>query len=225
MKKIVKENLTFRDVLKFLLLVVYGYFTYLLLLITIQYIPLRFDVAFLRIKYEEIQLLHYKIAFFTHVYSSIFLMLMGWVQFSKKMRQKYNRLHKGLGKLYVFVILFVSGPSGLVMSYHANGGIVAQVAFVLLSILWLVFTCLSYYYIRKQNFKKHREFAIRSFALTLSAVSLRLFKFIIVFLLQTPPMDTYRIVSWLGWTFNLIIAEVILFYLLKNKNINGIKTE
>ncbi|KIX22172.1 hypothetical protein SY27_05815 [Flavobacterium sp. 316] len=73
-------------------------------------------------------------------------------------------------------------------------------------------------------FKKHQKFAIRSFALTLSAISLRLFKYIIVFLLQTPPMDTYRIVSWLGWIFNLVIAEVVILYLLKNKKYNGIKT-
>jgi hypothetical protein len=36
-------------------------------------------------------------------------------------------------------------------------------------------------------------------------------------------MDTYRIVSWLGWVFNLIIAEIIIFYLFRNKIKNGIK--
>lgn len=225
MGKKVEVNIKFRGLLKFLLLVIYGYFTYLLLLITIQYIPIDYNVAFLRVKYEEIQFLYYKLAFFVHVYSSIFLLFIGWVQFSKSIRLKYKNLHIGVGKLYVFLILFLSGPSGLIMSYHANGGIVAKIAFVLLSIFWIFFTYLSYYYARKHDFENHAKFAIRSFALTLSAISLRLFKFIIVFLLQTPPMDTYRIVSWLGWTFNLIIAEVILFYLLKNKNINGTKTE
>ena len=51
---------------------------------------------------------------------------------------------------------------------------------------------------------------IRSYALTLSAISLRLFKFGIVTVLELPPMDTYKIVSVLGWGINLIIAELII---------------
>jgi hypothetical protein len=51
---------------------------------------------------------------------------------------------------------------------------------------------------------------IRSYALTLSAISLRLFKYIIVFIWHPLPMDTYRIVAWLGWVVNLIIAEIII---------------
>lgn len=209
---------------KYVLWLAYAYFSYLLFLITIQYIPLDFDVAFLRIKQDEIQLFHYKIAFFTHVYTSIFLIAFGWIQFSSFNRKKYSKLHRNFGKLYIIIILLFSGPSGLIMSYYANGGIISQISFIILSILWLLFTYLSFYYAKRLDFKKHQKFAIRSFALTLSAISLRLFKYIIVFLFQPFPMDTYRIVSWLGWTFNLVLAEIIIIYFL-NKRINGIKTQ
>ncbi len=208
---------------KYILWLAYAYFSYLLFLITVQYIPLNFDVAFLRIKQDEIQLFHYKIAFFTHVYTSIFLIAFGWIQFSSFIRKKYSKLHRNFGKLYIVIILLFSGPSSLIMSYYANGGIISQIAFIILSVLWLLFTYLSFYYVRRLDFKNHQKFAIRSFALTLSAISLRLFKFIIVFLFQPFPMDTYRIVSWLGWTFNLVLAEIIIVYFL-NKRINGIKT-
>lgn len=202
---------------------IYSYFAYLLLLITIQYIPLNYDVAFLRIKQDEIVLLHYKIAFFTHVYTSVFLILIGWVQFSTYIRINYSRVHKNIGKCYILTILLLSGPSGLVMSFYANGGLVSKISFIILSLLWIVVTWLSYYYVTKRDFDNHRKFVVRSFALTLSAISLRLFKYIIVFLFHPPPMDTYRIVSWLGWTFNLLLVEIVLFYWFKNK-INGIKT-
>lgn len=209
---------------KYLLWIAYVYFSYLLLLITIQYIPLDFDVAFLRIKQDEIQLFHYQIAFFTHVYTSIFLMIFGAFQFSNYIREKYQRWHRNIGKFYIIIILLFSGPSGLIMSYYANGGIFSQTAFVILSVLWMLFTYLSFYYAKKLDFKRHQKFAIRSFALTLSAISLRLFKFIIVFLFHPPPMDAYRIVAWLGWTFNLLIAEILILYLFK-KILNGIKTK
>lgn len=202
----------------------YCYFSYLLLLITLQYIPLNFDVTFLKLKKEEVKLVYYNIAFFTHVYTSFFLLIFGILQFSKSLRRRQPKIHRRIGKLYIVIILFFSGPSSLIMGYYANGGIASKISFLLLSFLWLTFTYLAFHYAKKLDYKKHQQFAIRSFALTLSAISLRLFKFIIVFLWHPLPMDTYRIVSWLGWTFNLLLAEIIILYFIKNKTNNGIKT-
>lgn len=64
---------------KYILWGSYFYFSFLLLLITLQYIPYNTDVAFLRIKQDEIALDYYKVAFFTHVYTSIFLMILGFL--------------------------------------------------------------------------------------------------------------------------------------------------
>jgi len=197
---------------KFLLWIGYFYFSYLLLLITLQYIPYHTDVAFLRIKQEVIVLNHYKFAFFTHVYSSIFLMILGAFQFSNFIQRKYTKLHRISGKLYVGILLLLSGPSGLIMSYYANGGFYAQVSFVLLSLFWMVFTFLSWFFILKKDVIKHQKFAMRSFALTLSAISLRLFKFLLVFFFEPFPMDAYRMAAWSGWIFNLLVVELIIYF-------------
>lgn len=207
----------FARISKYIIWGSYFYFSFLLLLITLQYIPYNTDVAFLRIKQDEIALDYYKIAFFTHVYTSIFLMILGFLQFSKTIKRKYIKIHRWSGRVYAVIILFLSGPSGLVMSYHANGGILSKTAFVILSLLWMSFTFLSVYYVLKKDIINHQKFAIRSFALTLSAISLRLFKYIIVFLFQPQQMEVYRIVAWLGWTFNLIVAEIIILYFISNK--------
>jgi len=197
---------------KYFLWIGYIYFSYLLLLITLQYIPYHTDVAFLRIKQEVIVLNHYKIAFFTHVYTSIFLMIFGALQFSNYIQKTHIKLHRISGRLYVGILLLLSGPSGLVMSYYANGGLLTQVSFLLLSTFWILFTFLSFYFIQKKQVIRHQKFAIRSFALTLSAISLRLFKYLLVFFFEPLPMDAYRIAAWSGWTFNLLIAELIIYY-------------
>ena len=197
---------------KYFLWLAYAYFSYLLLLITLQYIPYHTDVAFLRIKQDVIVFNHYKVAFFTHVYTSIFLMVFGAIQFSKYIQKKYVKLHKVSGRLYVGILFLLSGPSGLIMSYYANGGLVAQVSFLLLSSFWMLFTFLSFYFILKRQVIKHQKFAIRSFALTLSAISLRLFKYLLVLFFEPFPMDAYRIAAWSGWTFNLLLAEIIIYY-------------
>lgn len=197
---------------KYLLWLAYVYFSYLLLLITFQYIPYHTDVAFLRIKQEVIVFDHYKIAFFTHVYTSIFLMIFGAIQFSNYIQNKLIKLHRISGRFYVGILLLLSGPSGLVMSYYANGGLVAQISFLLLSGFWMLFTFLSFYFVLKRQLIKHQKFAIRSFALTLSAISLRLFKYLLVLFFEPYPMDAYRIAAWSGWMFNLLLAEIIIYY-------------
>ncbi|MEO1484601.1 MAG: DUF2306 domain-containing protein [Bacteroidota bacterium] len=188
------------------------YFTYLMTLITLQYIPVKFDVAFLAVKQNEIEYKYYQIAFFSHVYTSIFVLIFGIFQFSKRIRTKFKKIHKILGGLYVFIILLVAAPSGFIMALHANGGIFSKLSFVIQAIVWFWFTLMAFRSIRKLDLKSHLKFMYRSYALTLSAISLRLFKWIIVSTIELPPMDTYKIVSWLGWLFNLSLVEIYLMY-------------
>jgi hypothetical protein len=201
-----------QSISKYLLWISYAYFSFLLLLITLQYIPYNTDVAFLRIKQDVIGLTYYKIAFFTHVYTSIFLMVLGAFQFLFPVTVKTKKWHRLSGRLYALLIVFFSGPSGLIMAYHANGGFISQISFIILSLLWIFFTGLAAFYAFKRNIIAHKKFALRSFALTLSAISLRLFKYLIVFFFHPQPMDAYRIVAWLGWSFNLLLVEVIIYW-------------
>lgn len=186
------------------------YFSYLLLLITLQYIPAKINVAFLNTKTDVVHFLFYKIAFFTHVYTSLFCILAGFFLFSSFIRNKYMPLHKTVGKIYIITVLFFSGISGFIMSLYANGGWRAQLSFIILSVLWWVFTYKAYHYAKVKKIQLHRAYMIRSYALTLSAISLRLFKYIIVYLWALPPLDTYRIVAWLSWIINIIVAEIII---------------
>lgn len=204
------KGVSLKGSINLLLIAALCYFTYLMILITLQYIPIDFGAAFLGVKEEEIKLTHYQIAFFTHVYTSIFVLIFGITQFSVYIRNKFAPLHRGLGKAYVLLVLLFAAPSGLIMGYYGNGGISSQISFCLLAVLWFWFTLKAYTSIRKRNFVAHRNYMILSYALTLSAISLRLFKWILSNTLELPPMDMYRIVSWAGWVFNLGVALLII---------------
>ncbi len=182
-----------------------------MILITWQYVPINFNVAFLNLKEEEINLTYYQIAFFSHVYSSIFVLIIGGFQFSKTIRNRFSNLHKNLGKIYIVLILAIASPSGLVMAYHANGGIFSKTSFSIQAILWFYFTWKAYQFAKNKDWKNHQNFMLRSFALTLSAISLRLLKWGIVSTLAPPPMDTYKAVAWLGWMLNLAIVEIYIW--------------
>lgn len=54
------------------------------------------------------------------------------------------------------------------------------------------------------------EFMIRSYALTLSAITLRAWKMGLANFTDIAPMDRYRIVAWLGFVLNLLLAEYVI---------------
>jgi uncharacterized membrane protein len=193
-----------------LLIVVYGFFCFLLIEIVAQYIPIDADVAFLRIKQHVVNTPFYLIAFYVHVLASVLVLAAGFTQFSDYLLAKHRLLHKRAGWLYVLVVLVLAAPSGLYIGLFANGGLSSQLAFVMLAILWFLFTLQAVLFAKKGNIQTHRQYMLRSFALTLSAITLRAWKVIIVAIWHLPPMDVYKIVAWLGWVLNLLIVEYII---------------
>jgi hypothetical protein len=51
---------------------------------------------------------------------------------------------------------------------------------------------------------------VLSFALTLSAITLRLWKPFLAINFHIPPRDLYVLVSWLGWVPNLIVGLILI---------------
>lgn len=200
-------------------MVLLAFFSFLMLRIIFIYIPIQNDAGFLQLKQEYIHITEWRIAFFTHVFTSMLVLLAGFTQFSRQLQKKRPKLHRIFGYIYVIDILMVTGPAGLLMGFYANGGISSRIAFVLLAVLWMAFTGIALFKAIKKNFIAHRAFMIRSFALTLSAVSLRCWKVIIANFTDIPPMDRYRIIAWLGWVLNLLIAEWIIYKWVKKRNI------
>lgn len=198
------------------LLVSLAFFCWLMASITLNYIPYNTDVGFLRIKQQYIDVDHWRIAFFIHVYASLWVLLAGFTQFSKSLQRNNPRLHRTMGYIYVIDVLAITGPAGLVMGFYANGGDLSRVAFVLLAVLWIFFTAMALVKAKQKDFRAHRNYMIRSYALTLSAITLRAWKYLITnsyhldSSLVVRPMDVYRVVAWLGWVGNLLVAEWII---------------
>ena len=107
-----------------------------------------------------------------HIVTACVALLSGFFQFLEHFRIKKPSVHRFLGRVYVGSV-FVSGGLGLVyVSYIENFS--KAVSFLVLSLIWL-FTCWKGYRaaVRKQ-FADHRQWMIRSFGVTLVAVSGRI---------------------------------------------------
>ncbi|UTX47395.1 DUF2306 domain-containing protein [Chryseobacterium sp. MA9] len=200
---------------KILLIIGFGYFFWLMLKITLEYIPFNPEISFLMIKQTEVaERPEYLTFFYTHVYTSIFVLLSGFLAILRKDFTIKN-FHRNIGKVYIFLILIFAAPSGIYMGIFANGGLFSKVSFVILGFLWWFSTYKAYQLARQKKFKEHKQWMWRSFAFTLSAITLRMWKVIIVYLFHPNPMDVYQIIAWLGWIPNILIIE----YLITKKHI------
>lgn len=195
---------------KILLIAGFVYFFWLMLKITLEYIPVSPNVSFLMIKQTEVtNRPEYLYFFYTHVYISIFVLLTGFLAILRK-DFGIKDLHQNVGKVYIFLILFLAAPSGIYMGIFANGGICSKISFVILGCLWWFSTLNAYKLARQKKFKQHKQWMWRSFALTISAITLRMWKVIIVFLFHPDPMEVYQIIAWLGWIPNILLIEYLI---------------
>ena len=188
-----------------------AFFIFQMARITIAYLPYNTDVGFLRIKQDYINIDFWRTAFFVHVYMSIWVLLAGFTQFSKTIRRNNPKLHRVFGYIYAADVLLITGPAGLLMGFYANGGITSKVAFVTLAIAWITVTAIAVKKAKDGDYDEHRDFMIRSYALTLSALTLRAWKWSINNSVELPPMDVYRAAAWLGWVPNILLAEFIIW--------------
>ncbi|MCB1672471.1 MAG: DUF2306 domain-containing protein [Pseudomonadales bacterium] len=140
-----------------------------------------------------------------HFLGGAVVIIAGALQFNSGIRSRYATLHRWLGRLYVTGIL-IGGSAGFYMALHSSGGIVAHYGFALLAVCWLGTTAVAYLQIRRGNVQVHRAWMIRSYSLTLAAVTLRIY--IPLFLIAGFPFEeAYPVIAWLCWVPNILVAE------------------
>jgi uncharacterized membrane protein len=157
----------------------------------------------------------YLLAFYTHISMGGLALLIGWMQFSKRLRLKNIRLHRFIGKVYVLAVL-CSSLAGLTIALFADGGIISTLGFGLLAILWLFTDIAAYVSIRKLNTTRHRDWMIRNYCLCFAAVTLRIYLPFSLMVMHAGFMDAYRLISWMCWVPNLILAELLIWRLHRN---------
>ena len=200
-----------------------AFFSFQMLMIVLPYTSWEWDVDFLITKQHIIHLDYYRIAFYSHVFSSVIVLLSGAILFSGFVLLKMPKLHRFVGKTYVFLLLLISAPSGMVMAFYANGGWMAQLSFLILTPLWWWFTYQGYRTARQQKFKAHKKWMVRSYALTFSAITLRVAQMILGSFFYLDTEVQYILVSWGSWILNLAVVELWMFWKL-NSNKNRKKT-
>jgi uncharacterized membrane protein len=157
--------------------------------------------------------------FYTHIIFGGLALLIGWMQFSPRLRINIITLHRQIGKIYLIAVFF-SSIASIYIGFYATGGLISCLGFICLGIIWFYTTLKAYVYIKNKRVEQHRKLMIYSYAACFADVTLRIW----LPFLQTifGDFDTaYRIVAWLCWIPNLIVASIIARQLDTQKSINS----
>jgi len=140
-----------------------------------------------------------------HLAGGIVAMAVGPWQLNTRLRGRAIGVHRWMGRAYVVAVL-IGGAGALVLAPLSQEGLVTHVGFALLAVLWIGATVQAYRFIRAGELDAHRRWMIRSFSLTLAAVTLRIW-LPLELAAGIPFHDAYQLVSWVCWVPNLVVAE------------------
>ncbi|QMV19086.1 DUF2306 domain-containing protein [Granulicella sp. 5B5] len=103
-----------------------------------------------------------------HTIAGTFALLIGPINFSSRIRQRYLQLHRVLGRIYV-VSVFVGSFTGIALAAGRPGlpGTSMQAA------AWMVCTTAAFITARNRYIVQHRQWMARSYAVTFTFISSR----------------------------------------------------
>ena len=131
--------------------------------------------------------------------------MVGPLLFLPGLRETWPTVHRVAGMLYYGAVL-TSGPAGLRMALMAEGGLIARIGFTALALAWMATALLGIQALRKRHYAEHGRWMARNYALTFSAVTLR----IGLALLQQVGFEwatIYPVMAYASWIPNLLVLE------------------
>lgn len=140
-----------------------------------------------------------------HVAGGVAALLAGPVQFVRRVRTRRPAVHRVTGRIY-FAACAIGAPAGFVLALGTDAGRVAGAGFAVQAVLWAAFTWLGWSSAVGRRFGEHREWMLRSYAITASAITFRLMLPASA-LLGLDFLATYRVIAWLPWIVNLALFE------------------
>ena len=153
----------------------------------------------------------------THILLGSIVLLTGCLQLWPWLRRAHPTVHRWSGRIYVAALL-PAAVAVIIIAPLTRFGPNQQVANTTLGVLWLIFTILGYRAVRQRRFADHREWMIRSVALSFSIVANRVWTMVCLAAfapsaLSGGPVDEAElaqavgVASWASWVVNLLIAE------------------
>lgn len=152
-----------------------------------------------------------------HVIPAMLFMILGPLQFVKRLRAKYPVIHRWSGRVFLVASAIV-GITGLRMALGKTvGGLDEKAAILLFGTFFLLALANALRRAMRGEFALHREWMIRGYAIGLAVATIRpimgIFFASAIARGHTPePSEFFGTAFWIGFTLQLIAAEMWINY-------------
>jgi uncharacterized membrane protein len=143
-----------------------------------------------------------------HIAGGSTALTVGLVQLWLGLTNRVAALHRALGKLYVGVIAMASiAGFYLALTIHGNPPYGSGLFF--LCVAWVITTSMAVLAIRRRNLLQHREWMMRSYAVTFAFVTFRIGVDTLVSQ-GLEVRDAQGVMAWACWALPLLLLEPLL---------------
>jgi uncharacterized membrane protein len=135
-------------------------------------------------------------------------LLLGPLQFSDRLRQRFAKLHRVVGRFYVAGV-FIGAPMGLYIQYfeeRMGGARSFSFAAGTDAALWMLTTAIAIFFILKGKVQQHRQWMTRSFAVAIVFLEVR----VIAGVTGWKSESAIETTVWMCVAFSLLFADMVL---------------
>lgn len=142
-----------------------------------------------------------------HVVAGVIALLVGPLQFVRRLRTRLPAVHRATGYVYVTACA-IGAPAGFMLALGTTSGPLAAGGFAMAALLWAAFTWRGLRAAVERRFADHRAWMLRSWAMTAAAITLRLMLPFSGLVLGLRFSTAYPVIAWLCWLTNLALVEI-----------------
>jgi uncharacterized membrane protein len=135
-------------------------------------------------------------------------LLLGPLQFSDRLRQRFAKFHRVVGRFYVAGV-FIGAPMGLYIQYfeeRMGGARSFSFAAGTDAALWMLTTAVAIFFILKGKVQQHRQWMTRSFAVAIVFLEVR----VVGGLTGWKSESAIETTVWMCVAFSLLFADIVL---------------
>ena len=141
-------------------------------------------------------------------------LLIGPLQFIRRIRAEHPRVHRTIGTVYLLAVL-VGGIMSLISAVLSTSGWSAAVGFVILAMFWLFTAYRALQAILAKQYAEHRIWMIRNYSATFAAVLLRVILTVETAIFPLVGINlaraaAYDVAVWGSITISIFVAELFI---------------
>jgi predicted membrane protein DUF2306 len=146
----------------------------------------------------------------THVVATLVAIGIGAFQFISEIRLSWPCAHRWTGRIYVTASL-LGATCGVFLAAEKATPDPTSFGLVVTASFWFLATTLGFRAVRQRNFPLHLQWMIRSYALAMTALTLRLYEHGVLYVGIRNPKLILALSVWAALITNLALAELVVF--------------